>query len=649
MLKRLRLGRQIGFAQGLVMAVFIIVAITTVADLAGLQTGFSQYRASSSVSSEAGLLRAEMLATHMAVKDFLIHGRDDDYSLYQQQMANMEQTLNSMDERLTATKQTGELEKIRSLQHDYDAAFNAAVNNSHEREAVIQNALLPAGQRMREAISTIVEYAYLDGETKPTFYASRVQEAMFLGRLYFNIFLKSNRADDYEFAMTQLQNELSYRIDTLQGSVSDEDTQELIGEFRQAYNDYLSTAEQVYELTVEGHAIVSQQLDSSGPQITSILTELSERLSTQQASLGESIQQQDSSTMLRIIVFSVLAVVIGVVFSVLVTRGIVRPVNRAVEAANVVASGDLNVSLDHSGSNETSRLLAALQKPADNLRGVMTSLSSTATTLTAESETLNDVTGANLRGADELMQKADQISTAINQMASSIRTVAGNAQDASGAADEARVEAEQGRLLVDNTIHSVSRLETDLSETAANITQVAERTQDIGSILDSIRAIAEQTNLLALNAAIESARAGEQGRGFAVVADEVRNLAGRSQEATEEIQSMIEALRDSSDQAVARMAVSRETVTACVSEADKSGSALTNISAAVNKITDMNSRIAAATEEQSVAAEHVSSHVAEMHQISQLSRENVDRTVNSSQQLAVMAGNLDDLIGHFKI
>lgn len=107
-----------------------------------------------------------------------------------------------------------------------------------------------------------------------------------------------------------------------------------------------------------------------------------------------------------------------------------------------------------------------------------------------------------------------------------------------------------GMNSVNTVMAEVSGLTNEVGRATQVIQQLESDSSNIGTVLVLIRDIAEQTNLLALNAAIEAARAGEHGRGFAVVADEVRVLAGKTQQATTEIQTIIEELQQRARSAV---------------------------------------------------------------------------------------------------
>ncbi|MDX1346928.1 MAG: methyl-accepting chemotaxis protein [Thiomicrorhabdus chilensis] len=143
-----------------------------------------------------------------------------------------------------------------------------------------------------------------------------------------------------------------------------------------------------------------------------------------------------------------------------------------------------------------------------------------------------------------------------------------------------------GRQSVEKVISEVSGLTEEVTHASGVIKQLEEDSSNIGTVLVLIRDIAEQTNLLALNAAIEAARAGEHGRGFAVVADEVRILAGKTQQATTEIQKIIEELQQRARNAVQVMENGQERVGTTQAQASKVSEALNEIAQNLVQLND---------------------------------------------------------------
>ena len=166
----------------------------------------------------------------------------------------------------------------------------------------------------------------------------------------------------------------------------------------------------------------------------------------------------------------------------------------------------------------------------------------------------------------------------------------------------------------------------------------ASRRDQIGEIIGVIDDIADQTNLLALNAAIEAARAGEQGRGFAVVADEVRKLAERTTKATKEIAGMIKKIQSDTTGAVQSMEEGTQEVERGIALADKAGTSLKEIVGVSQKVTDMVTQIAAASEEQSSASEQISKNVEAISKVT-------SETAQGTQQIARAAEDLEPADG----
>ncbi|SFW42790.1 methyl-accepting chemotaxis protein [Pseudomonas sp. NFACC19-2] len=367
-----------------------------------------------------------------------------------------------------------------------------------------------------------------------------------------------------------------------------------------------------------------------------------------QAAAEQSMLDDSQRSLVMLGIMGAAAVVLGLCAALLITRLIVAPLRQTVTFAQRIAAGDLSQNIPQDRRDEVGQLLAAMQDMTLSLRTLVGRIGGGVGQIAAAAEQLSAITAQTSAGVQTQKLETEQTATAMHQMAATVQEVAQNAEQASLAARDADLEAQQGNRVVQQAVDQIDSLASEVEQSAKAIADLNQESARIGSVLEVIRNVAEQTNLLALNAAIEAARAGEQGRGFAVVADEVRALAKRTQDSTEEIESLIAGLQRMAKGAVQQMDSSRDLTRRTVELAGEAGDALGRITQAVSTIEQMNQQIAAAAEEQSAVAEAINESVTRVRDIGEQSATATEQTAASSAELARLGVELQELVRQFR-
>ncbi|GHC73242.1 methyl-accepting chemotaxis protein I [Pseudorhodoferax aquiterrae] len=343
-----------------------------------------------------------------------------------------------------------------------------------------------------------------------------------------------------------------------------------------------------------------------------------EGLRDQARAAAEDARRTGSFTGLAAIV---LVFLIGIGLTVALVRSIVRPLERALKAADAIASGDLTQRLDDPRRDEFGQLLRALSAMTERLRGLVSEVrngvESVSTASTEIASGNHDLSARTEQTASNLQQTA----ASMEELTSTVTQSADTARQANQLASTAAQAATQGGEVVGQVVRSMQ--------------DISEASRKIADIIGTIDAIAFQTNILALNAAVEAARAGEQGRGFAVVASEVRALAGRSAEAAKEIKALINA--------------SVQTVETGSAQVEHAGASMQEIVASVRRVSDLIGEISASSTEQRDGIAQVNQAVTQLDQMTQQNAALVEESAAAASGLKDQAQRLSEVVAVFNV
>ena len=272
---------------------------------------------------------------------------------------------------------------------------------------------------------------------------------------------------------------------------------------------------------------------------------------------------------------------------------------------------------------------ALLERLQTSIRGLLAGAGNVADASRSLKTLAIDVSAA----AETQSRAASSIASTVEELTVSAQQVGDRASETLTVAKASGDLARSGSDTIGETIAEIRTFSSIVGDAAATMRKLQENGEQIGNVVRVIKDVADQTNLLALNAAIEAARAGELGRGFAVVADEVRKLAERTAASTTEIATTVDAMRASSQEAVAAMEAAEHVVTRTASRADDADRAIKGIADSVNRTGDVVAEITTAIQEQSVASTTIAVDVERIARMSEQASAAATKTESNADDL----------------
>ncbi len=489
-----------------------------------------------------------------------------------------------------------------------------------------------------------------------------------------NAIAADNPAEYKTYALEDFDS-INERIKILNGDFSgDEKDKELIDNLESSIAELRQQYEKIYELREQGHNKTAEEMatneSSEYCQIYNKCEEISIDLSKEAQADGIEFEKkiQDTVSKVRLIStsLSLFAMIVGAIICVYITRSLRKPIEEIEIAANKMAVGDFDITINYESEDELGSLSNSMRQMSNEIKeiindtvrvlgdigsgnfdtapeveymGVFKNIEKSVIKITNDlSETMSQINVASeevgaaaeqvASGSQMLSQGSTEQASAIQELSATIIEISNKIKDTANNAGEANVlTLSAGREVEDGN--------EQMKQMVKAMGQISLTSNEIGRIIKTIDDIAFQTNILALNAAVEAARAGSAGKGFAVVADEVRNLAAKSAEAAKNTATLIE----NSIKAV-------DNGTKIV---DYTAKSLQKIIDTTNQTIVLVDGIAKASDEQASAITQVTLGIEQISEVVQTNSATSEESAAASEELSGQAQMLKSLIENFKL
>jgi methyl-accepting chemotaxis protein len=443
-----------------------------------------------------------------------------------------------------------------------------------------------------------------------------------------SMLLTGNQAEKQELAaeIREIVAEIETNFEKFGTTIRTEENRRKFQEMVRNFEEFKTVQEEIIKLALAGRneeavALMEAEGAAKASAANDMIMEMFDVRTANGVKNAEALAKSTDTTSVVMIVTVIVLTAVSLLFGIMVSRMISKPVGKLVAAADRIADGDLNMHIDIDSKDEIGQLGEAFRKMSDNLNEIMGNIQTAADQVAAGARQISALSVSLSQGATEQASSVEQLTASIEEISSQTQQNADASNQANELAEAAKRNALNGNAQMKEMLGAMDEINT--------------AAQNISKIIKVIDEIAFQTNILALNAAVEAARAGQHGKGFAVVAEEVRNLAARSANAAKETTELIEGSIRKTDVGTK---IAQETA-----------NALQQIVDDVSRVAALVDSIATASNEQAIGINQINQGIMQVSQVVQQTSANLEEGAATSEELSAQANLLNEQVKRFKL